>query len=76
LARNFENAIEPQITLGCGGCTDTNGFAGGENVRGAGVGFRIYCYRSNSEAIESADYSAGYFTAIGNQNFVKHLGNW
>ena len=75
-ARGFGSGndfVGHQIRLARGGWAQQHGFVGQHHVTGFFVGFGINGNGGNAHLLSRGNDTAGNFTAVGNQNFGKHI---
>ena len=75
-ARGFGSGndfVGHQIRFARGRRTQQHGFIGQHHVTGFFVGFGINGYGGNAHLLSRGNDTAGNFTAVGNQNFGKHI---
>ncbi len=73
--RDFSRADDPvnaQVTFRRRRAADANGFIGHLHVHRVGIHFGINGHRPDIQFLAGANNPNGDFTAIGDQNFLKH----
>ena len=68
----LDDALPTQIAVFGSIAANVHGFVAHLHVFGTGVGIRIYSHRFDGQFGAGGSHPAGDFTAIGDQDFVKH----
>ncbi len=68
------DARHVEVTVRAAGRADAHGLVRKAHVKRVPVGFGIDRHRLNPQLLAGADYPQGDFTAIGNQDLLKHGG--